>query len=78
MLVRRESETAAELRDAWVRRRPVVLSLSERCIVQRLEDRVRFVAVTGAFAVMDHDGPLHVPMVDILNVRSPHFSQGAS
>lgn len=75
MLVRREAETAAELRDAWVHRRPVVLSLSERCEPRRLEGRVRFVAVTGAFVVVEYDGPLHVPMMDVLAVHRPHHTQ---
>ena len=74
-LIRREPETAAELRDAWVHRRPVVLSLSERCEPRRVEGCVRFVAVTGAFVVVEFDGPLHVPMIDVMAVHRPHFTQ---
>lgn len=73
-LARPESATARELRDAWVARRVVVLSLSDRCEPRRLEGLVRSVAVTGAFVVVDG---WHVPMADVLAVHRPHFEQAA-
>ena len=81
MLVRRDAEIARELREefwgGWRHgRRDVVLTLSERCEMRRLQGRVRRVAVTGAFVVIvDAEGEIHVPICDVLAVHRPHFSQ---
>jgi hypothetical protein len=79
-LVRRESEMARELREEfWAGwragpQRDVVLTLSERCEMRRLEGRVKHVAVTGAFVVVtDAEGDWHVPMCDVLAIHRPHF-----
>jgi hypothetical protein len=84
-LVRRESEMARELREEfwggwrsgpW---RDVVLSLSERCEMRRLQGRVKRVAVTGAFVIVAaEDGEWHVPMCDVLAIHRPHFEQVAN
>lgn len=71
-LERPEQSTAWELRTAWAKRSPVVLTLSERCMIRRLEGRVTRVAVTGAYVVIED---WHVPTVEILGVASPHHSQ---
>lgn len=70
--VRDEHRLAYEMRAHWALRRPVVLTLSDRCVVQRVEGTVEQVAVTGAFVVVDG---WHVPLQDILSVRTPHFTQ---
>ena len=75
MLVRAESEVAWELRGHWAARRPVVVTLTSRCIVDRVEGLVEKVAVTGAFAVIDG---WHVPVADILAVHRPHFEQNGA
>jgi hypothetical protein len=74
-LAHREQSMARGLRQQGVSRRPVVLSLTERCEPRRIEGRVTYVAVTGAYAIIDG---WHVPVVDILGVVSPHFSQKAA
>jgi len=71
-LTRSETAKAWELRGAWAARRVVVLSLSERCEPRRLEGKVDHVAVTDVFAIV---AGTHVPMVDVLAVHRPHFSQ---
>jgi hypothetical protein len=71
-LQRSEHAMAWELRTAWALGRPVVLTLTERCIVRRIEGRVERVAVTGAFVVLEG---WHVPLLDVLSVRSPHHAQ---
>jgi hypothetical protein len=72
VLERPEQATAWELRTAWATRRRVVLTLSERCIVRRIEGTVERVAVTGAFVEING---WHVPTVEIFGVSSPHHSQ---
>jgi hypothetical protein len=62
---RTEKATAWELRTAWAKRRPVALTLSERCVV----------AVAGAFVIIDG---WHVPCADVLGVASAHYSQKAA
>lgn len=74
-LERSERATAWELRTAWASGRRVVLTLSERCIVRRVEGRVERVAVTGAFVLING---WHVPTVEILGVAQPHHSQRAA
>jgi nucleoside 2-deoxyribosyltransferase len=71
-LERPEQSTAWELCTAWAKGRPVVLTLSDRCMVQRIEGVVSRVAVTGAFVVIEG---WHVPTVEILSIASPHYSQ---
>jgi hypothetical protein len=71
-LERPEHALAFELRARWADQRPVVLTLTERCIVRRIEGRVERVAVTGAFVVIEG---WHVPLGEILAVHSPHHSQ---
>lgn len=73
-LTRSEQDLAWELRRAWAKWEPVVLTLSERCMVQRVEGRIKKVAVTGAFVVCDG---WHIPTVEILGIAKPHFSQAA-
>lgn len=82
MLVRREAEIARELREefwaGWKRPRPVVLTLkSPPCQMRRLEGRVKRVAVTGAFVLVDDGEPgpdIHVPVCFIEGVHRPHFT----
>jgi hypothetical protein len=69
---RREQAIAWELRGAWISRRRVVVTLSDRCTVRRLEGRVTYVAVSGAYVKI---AGWHVPTVDVLGVVSPHFAQ---
>lgn len=72
---------ARELREefwaGWQRhRRDVVLTLSERCEMRRLQGRVKRVAVTGAFVIVtDAEGDIHVPVAEILAIHRPHHSQ---
>lgn len=63
-----------ELRSKWASRKPVVLTLSERCNPRRLEGQVDRVAPSGAFVVVDG---WHVPTEEILGVHQPHYSQAA-
>lgn len=69
---RPEAATAFELRTAWAKAKPVVLTLSDRCIVDRIEGKVEHVAVTGAFVLIDG---WHVPIVDVLAIHRPHHTQ---
>jgi hypothetical protein len=71
-LERPESAIAWELRGHWASGKPVVLTLTERCIVRRIEGRVERVAVTRAFAIC---AGWHVPLAEVLTIRSPHHSQ---
>ena len=71
-LERSEAALAWELRGAWAARKRVVVVLTDRCMVQRVEGFVQRVAVTGAFAIIDG---WHVPMSEVLTVRSPHHLQ---
>lgn len=71
-LSRPEQSIAWELRGAWAGHRPVVLTLSARCLVERVEGLIERVAVTGAFVVIDG---WHIPTVDVLGVHRPHHSQ---
>lgn len=71
-LQRSEREVAWELRARWAERSPVVLTLSERCMIRRVEGRLSQVEATGAFVVLDG---WHIPVADILGVARPHFSQ---
>jgi hypothetical protein len=71
-LERPEAALAWELRARWADQRPVVLTLTERCVVRRIEGRVERVAVTGAFVVLEG---WHVPLAEVLSVRSPHHAQ---
>ena len=71
-VARDESAKAWELRGAWAAQTPVVLSLSERCDPRRVEGKVQHVAVTDVFAVV---AGTHVPMIDVMAVHRPHFSQ---
>jgi hypothetical protein len=72
---RPEQAVAWQLCGHWITGKRVVLTLTERCMVRRLEGKVSYVAVTGAFAVIDG---WHVPTQDVLGVATPHFSQGVS
>lgn len=71
-VVRPEAAVAWELRGHWVARRTIVVTLTPRCLVDRIEGRVSHVSVTGAFAVIDG---WHVPTVDVLAIHRPHHSQ---
>ena len=71
-LARQEQTTAWELRGAWIESKPVVLTLTERCMIRRLEGLIEYVSVTGAYVMIDG---WHVPTVDILGVLKPHHSQ---
>jgi hypothetical protein len=71
-LERNEQTIAWELRGHWISRRPVVLTLTKRCMIQRLEGNVSYVSVTGAFAVIDG---WHVPTIEILGIVRPHHTQ---
>jgi hypothetical protein len=67
-VVRPGAAKAWELRGAWANRKRVALSLSERCVISRLEGLVDRVAVTGAFVVIDG---WHVPTEEILAIHKP-------
>jgi hypothetical protein len=67
-LVLDEQRTAAELRDYWLTRRQVRLTLDEHCIIATVVGRVSAVAVTGAFCTVDG---WHVPTVNIRGVGKP-------
>lgn len=71
-LERPQYALAFELRARWADRRPVVLTLTERCVVRRVEGLVERVAVTGAFVICDS---WHIPLGEILAIHSPHHSQ---
>lgn len=71
-LERPEQSIAWELRGAWAAHKPVVVTLSPRCLIDRVEGLIEHVAVTGAFAVIDG---WHIPCVDVLAVHKPHYSQ---
>lgn len=74
-LERFEQRIAWDLRGHWATRRPVVLILTDRCLVGRIEGRVEYVSVTGAFALVDG---WHVPCAEILAVHRPHHTQRAA
>lgn len=71
-LERSEQAMAWELRGLWAQHKPAVVSLSKRCMVQRVEGLVEYVAVTGAYAVIDG---WHIPCADVLAVHRPHHTQ---
>lgn len=71
-LARSEQGIAWDLRARWAAHKPVVLTLSDRCMVKRVEGIIEYVAVTGAFVIVDG---WHIPCVDVLGVTAPHFSQ---
>jgi hypothetical protein len=71
---RPETAKAWELRGAWASQRRVVVMLTPRCVIDRVEGLVERVAVTGAFVVIDG---WHIPTEDILTVLKPHHSQRA-
>jgi hypothetical protein len=71
---RPEQATAWELRGAWAAHRRVVVTLSDRCVVQRVEGLIEAVAVTGAFVVIDG---WHIPTADVTGVHRPHYTQEA-
>jgi hypothetical protein len=52
-LVLDEQRTAAELRDYWLTRRQVRLTLGEGCAIEIIVGRVSSVSVTGSSAVVD-------------------------
>ena len=63
-----ESAAARALRDAWLARRQVRVSLTEHCAVQTIVGRVHAVSVTGA--TVDIDGWV-VPTAHVLEVAKP-------
>lgn len=69
---RPEQAKAWELRGAWAQSKRVVVTLTDRCMIDRLEGPVSYVSVTGAFAVIDG---WHIPCEEILAVHKPHHSQ---
>jgi hypothetical protein len=76
-LERPEVAIAWELRGAWATSRVVVVTLEvPPCAIGRLAGKVKRVAVTGAFAVIDdaESGEWHVPCERILRVAAPHFA----
>lgn len=73
-LERPEHAKAWELRGHWAAHRVVVVTLTPRCVVERIEGLVSQVAVTGAFVVIDG---WHVPIEDVLSIHRPHHTQRA-
>lgn len=71
---RPEHAKAWELRGHWIAHRRVVVTLTPRCLVERIEGLVSHVAVTGAFVVIDG---WHVPLEDVLAIHRPHHEQRA-
>lgn len=67
-----EQTFAWELRGHWAKRRRVILIMSDRCMVDRIEGTVTQVAVTGAFAIVDD---WHVPLAEVVAIHRPHFHQ---
>ena len=54
MKVTHDEQTLAwEIRRRWAAHKPVVLTLSERCMVHRVEGLIEYVAVTGAYVIVD-------------------------
>lgn len=72
VLERPEQATVWDLRTAWAKNRRVVLTLSDRCMIRRIEGTVEQVAVTGAFVLISG---WHVPCADILGISFPHHTQ---
>lgn len=71
-LVRDEQAIIFELRTVWAKQLPVVLILTKRCQIRRIEGKVERVAATGAYVIV---AGWHVPREDILNVLRPHYTQ---
>lgn len=67
-VARREQTVAWQLRDAWMDRSKIRLTLTERCILRTIVGQVSKVSVTGAFAVVDG---WHVPCVEVLGTGKP-------
>jgi hypothetical protein len=67
-LVLDEQRTANALRDAWLTRKQVRLTLTRNCMIRTVVGRVSNVAVTGAFATVDG---WHVPTVNIEGLGKP-------
>src|SRR5262245_4115222 len=63
-----EQAIARRLRDAWFGRRPVRVTLTDRCAVQTIVGRVTGVSVTGATATIDG---WTVTTADVLEVAAP-------
>lgn len=63
-----DQRVAWELREAWLARRQVRLTLSERCVIRTVVGTVKAVAVTGAFATVDG---WHVPVTEVQGVGKP-------
>jgi hypothetical protein len=71
-LERSEQAIAWQLRGDWMAHRKVVLILTDRCMIRRVEGLIERVSVTGAFVICDG---WHIPTVDILGIVRPHHSQ---
>jgi hypothetical protein len=69
---RSEQDVAWDVRGRWAAHKRVVLTLSDRCMVQRVEGVIEYVAVTGAYCIVDG---WHIPMIDVVGVAAPHFHQ---
>jgi hypothetical protein len=67
-LILDEQRTANALRDAWLTRRQVRLTLTSNCMIRTVVGKVSSVAVTGAFATVDG---WHVPTVNIEGLGKP-------
>lgn len=66
---------ANDLRDAWLGRRQVRVTLTERCVIRTIVGRVSSVAVTGAFALIDG---WHVPVEEVMGVGKPTIGDVAT
>jgi hypothetical protein len=59
---------AGALRVAWLNRRQVRVTLTERCVIRTIVGRVSSVSVTGSFALVDG---WHVPVGEVVGVGKP-------
>lgn len=71
-LERDEGAMAWDFRAAWVKGYPVIAVLDDRCMVERVVGRVSYVAVTGAFAMVDG---WHLPIANVLKVDRATIAQ---
>jgi hypothetical protein len=62
------NETATTLREAWLERKQVCLTLTDRCQVPIIVGRVNHVSVTSAHTVVDG---WMVPVAEILTIARP-------
>lgn len=67
-LVHDETRLAWQLREAWLARKQVRVTLTERCVIRTIVGTVKAVAVTGAFATIDG---WHIPISEVMGVGKP-------